>query len=91
MSGELKLKTRYWKTTRTIVVLSEAFDAGTADDVEQMELSELNTFVTEGHGVLYSDKPSSVEVTPKQMAELLYDAGSEPGFFQLDEKGKPTD
>jgi len=90
MSGELKLKTRYYKTARTLTILSEAYEAG-SEEVSEMELEYLPRFVDEDHGVLLSDTSTFEEVTPKQMADLLYEAGSDPGFFQLDDDGKPND
>lgn len=67
-----------------VVVLTE-------DDTE-VALEDLNYCISEGDDCLQSfTMESTEELTGKQMADALYDAGSDPSFFLLDNDGNPLD
>ena len=69
----------YYRTVVKIVVLSEDEPI-----TEEASLEEIAYRIDEGHCVGDMAIASSLEVTPRQMASLLVEARSEPGFFQLD-------
>lgn len=69
------------KTTYTFVVLSE-------EPIHNaMEMSTVVAECDDGayvaHTMTHKDEP----VSPKRMATLLVQAGSDPSFFQLDDEG----
>lgn len=73
----------FYKTTFTFTVLSEepiAYDS--APDLEWI-LTECDL----GDYVLADENYKEKRLTGKQMANALIAAGSEPGFFRLDENG----
>lgn len=73
---------KFFKTTINLVVLSEN---PIPDGLPLRDILE------EAHsGGYVSSEPTrtSVELTPEQTAGELYNAGSEPAFFGLDDKGK---
>ena len=70
---------KYYRTTFTIAVLSEEPILGDLSDA----LQEANT----GSYVAYGEDSVQTEFTGKQMADALYEAGSEPGFFMLNDEG----
>lgn len=79
-------KNKFKKTTVTLVILHE-------DDqnVENLDIGALAEFVGSGPGVLMKRDDETVMLDGKQMADALYEAGSEPGFFQLDDDGRDED
>lgn len=70
---------KYFKSVVSIIVLSE-------DKPWDGDLEWLSHDITEGHYVGYDFNTEQVEVTREQMIDLLYGAGSEPSFFDLDEE-----
>lgn len=70
-------KRKFFKTTYTIVVLSEDHP------VTNMSLEDLSYEIEDGEcsGVVTSD--AGIELTPSQMAKALTAQGSSPDFFQL--------
>jgi hypothetical protein len=72
-------KRKFFKATYTVVILSE--DADCAD----FELRDLDYHVTEGDCVLRNYDSKRDQLTDVEMANELYEAGSDPGFFQLNE------
>lgn len=74
------MKNKFYKTTFTVTVLSE-------EPIQDMDIADLPRGYTEGDLVLHSVKAKETKLTGKQAADLLYDAGSQPGFFNLDDKG----
>ncbi len=75
------MKKNFFETTFTIKVLSEK-------PIEGIDLQDLDYEVNEGHSVLRSRREKIKSLTGKQMANALYDAGSDPSFFQLDDERK---
>ena len=73
---------RFYKTIFKVEVLSEEAVP------EDIDLDALYYEIDQGEYVGIVHKQSEVEVTPKQMARLLYAFGSEPNTFQLDDQGK---
>lgn len=75
------MKRKFYKTTLTVVVLSE-------QPLEWDDLGDINYLITEGDcsGQIVNDKQEVL--TAKQAAKALEKQGSSPGFFRLDEKGK---
>ncbi len=66
------------KTTITVVVLSEEpID-------ERMDIVDVVREWEEGDFVLFSTRMESEKLSDVQMARALWEAGSDPGFFQLD-------
>lgn len=73
---------RFYRHTYQVVVLSESPD--------HAELASLPGQVEDGPDCLVSfDHVKEEELTGKEAADALYEAGSEPGFFNLDEDGNP--
>lgn len=72
---------KFYKTTIRVTVLSE-------DPFDCTDLETIAEATDKGDCVGEVDNEGSVEVTGKEMADLLYAAGSEPGFFQIDDDGK---
>lgn len=60
---------------------------------EGMSLSQMAQSIEDGPcvGRTYLEGTGVMDLTPKQMADALYEFGSEPGFFQLDRNGNETD
>ena len=73
---------KYYINTFTIKILSED------KPLYDLNLEDMNYEVTEGHHVLHSMDCKAKNVSGKKMADLLYDCGSDPGFFQLNDKGE---
>jgi hypothetical protein len=72
---------KFYATTFTFKVLSE-------EPVYNSSLADLTYAVDEGPCVMHSfDSDGGKTVTPKDMADLLTEAGSDPSFFDLDPDG----
>lgn len=76
---------KFYSTTFTHVVLSE-FPLVVANP----SLAELAEACDAGPCVLKSSYATMTSLTPKKAADALIAAGSEPGFFMLDEEGNDT-
>jgi hypothetical protein len=76
--------TRYYKTTFTIDVLSEE-PLG-----DCLSLGQIDYAITDGDCVGSNLRQVEAELTSKEMAQALLEAGSEPDFFMLDDDGNPT-
>ena len=78
------MSTKFYRHTFTYVLLSDQPIDGyvSLGSLESLAMSDC---------VGYFAKSESEEITPKQAADALYDAGSEPAFFQLDDDGKHLD
>jgi hypothetical protein len=73
---------KYYKKEYRCVVLSQD------EEIDDIEFIGYN--VTNGDDCLHTwEQVTSEELTGKQAADLLIDAGSDPGFFMLDENGNP--
>lgn len=73
---------KYYRQTYRIVVLSES----PAED----ELDNIARSVNDGPDCLHTfELEKTEEMTGKEAVDALIDAGSEPGFFRLDEDGNP--
>jgi len=78
------LTKKFYKTIFTIEVLSEDRPC----DVNT--LADLHYAITEGDCCSkWSERGE--QITAKECADALYDQGSEPGFFQLDDDGNPLE
>ena len=83
-------KRKFYKTVVQVTILSEEpyiFDSSENEQSDAM-LCGIATDICSGPcvgdiKVISHDE----EKTGKEMADLLYKAGSEPGFFQLDDEG----
>jgi hypothetical protein len=75
---------KFYQTTFKLVVLSEY-------PISNLSLGEIAYMVDEGDGVGTFHVSEEKVVSPQEMVTLLYDAGSEPSFFLLDEDGNPDD
>jgi hypothetical protein len=74
---------KYYITHIDVTVLSEyPYDPDSLED--------LSYDITEGDCVGNFLMGKSKELTGKQMADKLYELGSEPAFFQLDDDGNST-
>lgn len=81
----LENKNKYYKTTFEVVVLSE-------EPITDIDLEDIPYLVNEGNGVLHTFVATDEKkLYGKEMAEQLYDAGSEPEFFNLDDNGEIVD
>jgi hypothetical protein len=72
------------KSTVTLTVLSQA-------SIEGWELGTVLRECEEGDCVLASTGFNEQPLTGKEMADALYDAASDPGFFRLDDDGNTVD
>ena len=68
---------KYYKHTYTFTVLSQS------EEQELNPLENLGYHVSYGEDSLYGTDHALEEVDGKEMAKLLYDAGSDPEFFNL--------
>ncbi len=71
------------KITYTVELLTD-------DDViafDQMSLDEINYQITEGHCVGVYHMTEAKPLTGPEMVQALYEFGSDPSFFQLDDAG----
>ncbi len=66
---------KFYKTTFKIDVLSEEPFG------ECLSLGQIDYAISEGDCVGANLRSTEQELTPKQMADALYEVGSEPGFF----------
>ena len=73
---------QFWMTRVTITVLSEE------EPVDALSLERIDYAVTEGDCVLHGREAAVIAVDPAEMARLLDEAGSEPGFFMLTDVGE---
>lgn len=69
-----------YRTKIELVVLSE-------NPIDGLDVPSVVEACDTGDCVLASDEASSETLTGKEMAAALYAAGSEPGFFMLDDEG----
>jgi hypothetical protein len=75
---------KYYKTEFKLIILSE-------EDISNIDLEDIAREVNET-SVLHTFDVSSVqELTPKEAADNLIDAGSQPEFFRLDKDGNSVD
>ena len=72
----------FYRKTMRIEVLSEE-PLGSC-----LSLGQIDYAISEGDCVGRLTEVLEETVTPKQCANLLYEFGSEPGFFQLNDDGK---
>ena len=72
----------FFKTTITVTVLSENPLGLVCND-----LGELHYRITNGDCVGTIKDASHEQITGKQCADTLYELGSEPDFFRLDDEG----
>ena len=82
MSKNIKSPRKFFINTFIIKVLSED------EPVTNCDLANLDYLVTDGDCVLYSNTQSCKKLNSKQIVNKLNEAGSEPGFFMLDNDGK---
>lgn len=78
-------KRKFYLTRFIVEVLSEG------EIPDGVDMRDVMRECDEGEYVLHSTNTESIEHTPKNMAKLLNDAGSDPEFFQLDENGEDLD
>lgn len=71
---------KFYKTTVTFEVLSE-------EPINCTDLETLNEQTQGGDWVGHFGETVEVELTAKEAADALYEFGSEPGFFKLDDDG----
>lgn len=67
---------KYYKHTYVFTVLSQS-------EEQELNLRELIHHVSYGEDCLHSTDHALKEVDGKEMAQLLYEAGSDPEFFNL--------
>ncbi len=77
-------KRKFYKTIIVVEVLSE--DPYSPDTLEGIARD-----IMTGDCVGDWDAETSEEVDGPAMVQLLYESGSEPGFFQLDDEGNDID
>jgi hypothetical protein len=76
---------KFYKTTVTVTILSE-------EPISRgVELNDIAHQITLGDWSGEVDVGSSREVTARQVAALLKEQGSDPGFFTLDSDGNDAD
>lgn len=76
---------KYYKTIVTVEVLSEEPIPNWTD------LENLNYQITYGDWSGEVNIGTSEEVDAKTIAKLLINQGSDPGFFNLDQEGNPSE
>jgi hypothetical protein len=72
------------RSTITLVVLSE-------ETIEGRDIGYILESCDTGDCVLASTGFEDEDLSGKQMADALKDAGSDPGFFMLDDAGNHTE
>lgn len=75
---------KFYRTLVSFTVLSE-------EPIDNMDIGTIVNDCQDHHLVMTGTGTDVIELDGKQMADELYDANSEPGFFQLDDDGNPTD
>ena len=73
---------RFYKTTFSIDVYSELPHSFS-------DLSEIHRAITDGPCIGSNLRTVQTTLTPKQVADALTAAGSDPTFFNLDHDGNP--
>lgn len=76
---------KFYKTTYTVVVLSEDKPASNID------LENLARDINTGDCVGEVSDDGGVEISGKEAADSLYAMRSEPAFFELDDEGNKAD
>jgi hypothetical protein len=76
---------KYYRTKFTFFVLSEG------SPVNDMDLADLARECDQGDCVGSTLHAEVEEITGREAAAALYEVGSEPGFFNLDDNGEPVD
>jgi hypothetical protein len=76
----MDLKQKFHETTITIKILSDR-------PIHNLDLQEIIEESDSGDLVLSVKSRKSKNVSAKTTAKKLYEYGSEPGFFQLDDDG----
>ena len=74
-------KRKFYRTVFTVTVLSE-------EPISSVSLDTLHYFITDGEGSGVVTQEESVPVDGPTMAVMLEEQGSDPGFFQLTDKGE---
>jgi hypothetical protein len=74
-------KRKFYKTTFKFVVLSES-------PTEGWTIADMIEACDSGPCVGDTEECETVVLTGKEMADALYTARSEPGFFELDDDGE---
>ena len=82
MSKNIKNPRKFFVNTFIIKVLSED------EPVGDVSLEDLHYMTMDDNCVLYSNTQSCKKLNSKQIVNKLNEAGSEPGFFMLDNDGK---
>lgn len=77
--------TKYYETTITVKVLSQEAP------VETMSLEDIAHEIVNGDLVGSFGDTVVIELSPKEAAEMLYQYGSQPEFFNLDDEGNTLD
>lgn len=78
-----KEEKHFYRTIFKIEVLSDEL-------VGELDLEQINYAITDGHCSGDITIESQLEISPKQMAELLIAQGSDPEFLGLDNQGNET-
>lgn len=73
-----------YRSVLTLTVLSE-------EDIADREIGHILEACDTGDCVLASTGFDKEEIDGKAMADALYAAGSDPGFFMLDDDGRKVD
>lgn len=77
-------KRKFYKTVVQVTVLSEG-------PLENCGLEEIDYAITNGDCSGHVEEVSSTELNGKQAADALAQQASDPGFFNLTEKGEDSD
>jgi len=80
---------KFYRTVFKVEVLSEVYEGDQM--VSTLSLKEIDYEITDGHCSGRRTVESELEVTPRQMAQLLKSQGSDTSFFMLDEEGNSID
>lgn len=75
---------KFYKTIVTFVVLSE-------EPIEGMDLGAISYESDNGDIVRGDLEYDTTEISGITAAEMLYEVGSDPGFFQLDDNGNDSE
>jgi hypothetical protein len=82
---------KFYKTTFTIDVLSEEPFEGGHPLGDSVSLEQIAYEINEGSCVGTNLRSVQVELTPKEAADALIEAGSDPSFFSLDDQGNAVE
>lgn len=79
-----KKKRSIYKTVVSFIVLSD-------EPIEDVPLDQIIYETEEGQWVKYNEDMKSKQIKGNKAVKAIYESGSEPGFFFMDDKGNNSE